>query len=96
MDRQAIKSELTQQFQQSLEEAIDAVERAPDGKWIAASEWQVRAIVQRLMQQSYERLLQARLDAAPAAAFSPSKPVPVTPPTAQQGPPGRRRADGRR
>ena len=95
MDRQAIKRELTQQFQQSLEEAIDAVEGAPDGKWIAASEWQVRAIFQRLMQQSYEKLLQARLNAGPEAdaaleaAFSPSRPMPVTPPTAQQGTPGR-------
>ena len=49
MDREAIKRQLTQQFEQSLEEAIDAVEQAPDGRWIAASEWQIREIFQRLM-----------------------------------------------
>ena len=36
MDRDALTRELTQDFQQSLEQAMDAVERAPDGSWIAA------------------------------------------------------------
>jgi hypothetical protein len=34
-----IKRELTEQFEQSLEQAMDAVEQAPDGSWISASEW---------------------------------------------------------
>jgi hypothetical protein len=93
MDREAIKRKLTQQFEQSLEEAIAAVEQAPDGRWIAASEWQIREIFQRLMQQSFQQLLQAKLDAADEAAFSPSAP---DVPAAQQGPPRRGRADGRR
>jgi hypothetical protein len=92
MDREAIKRELTEQFQQSLEEAIEAVERAPDGRWIAASEWQIREIFQRLMQQSYEKLLQRKLDAANEAAFSPWGPGQA----AQQGQAGGGRADGRR
>lgn len=92
MDRQAIKRELTEQFQRSLEEAIDAVERAPDGQWIAASEWQIRDIFQRLMQESYQKLLQRKLDAANEAAFSPCEPAKA----AQQGKAGRGRADGRR
>lgn len=93
MDREAIKRKLTQQFEQSLEEAIAAVEQAPDGRWIAASEWQIREIFQRLMQQSFQQLLQAKLDAADEAAFSPCAP---DAPAAQQRPTRRGRADGRR
>ena len=92
MDREAIKRELSQHFQQSLDEAIDAVEQAPDGKWIAASEWQVRGIFQQLMRQSFERLLQARLKAADEAAFSPSG----ADRRSQQGMAPRDRADGGR
>lgn len=72
MDRDAIKRALKEQFEQSLDKALDAVEQAPDGRWIAASEWQVREIFQKLMSESYQQMLQARMDAAPQAAFSPS------------------------
>ena len=80
MDRESLKRELTQHFQQSLDEAIDAVEKAPDGAWISASEWQVREVFQKLNAQAFERILQARLDAANPApttepAFSPSAPA---------------------
>lgn len=72
MDREALKRELTEQFHQSLEQTIDAVERAPDGAWIAASEWQVREAFQTLMAQAFERVLQAKLDAVESdGAFSP-------------------------
>ena len=64
MDRDALKRELTDQFQQSLDQAMDAVEQAPDGSWISASEWQVRELFQKLTAQAYERILQAKLDAA--------------------------------
>ena len=74
MDREALKRELTDQFKQSLDQAMDAVERAPDGAWIAASEWEVRAVFQKLTAQAFERILQAKLDAAKPAAFSPSGP----------------------
>lgn len=95
MDREAIKRELAQQFQQSLEEAMAAVERAPDGRWIAASEWQIREIFQRLMQQSFQKLLQAKLDAAEQAAFSPCVGLAARP-AGQQRTTGRQRVDGRR
>ncbi len=72
MDRDAVKRALNEQIEQSLEKALDAVEHAPDGSWIAASEWQVREIFQKLMSESYQQILQARMDAAPQAAFSPS------------------------
>jgi hypothetical protein len=75
MDRDALKRELTQQFQQSLDEAMDAVQQAPDGAWISASEWQVRAVFQKLTAQAFERIVQAKIDAAKPAAFSPSEPA---------------------
>lgn len=74
MDRDTLKRELTEHFQHSLDEAMDAVQRAPDGAWISASEWQVRGLFQELMARSFERILQAKLDAADPAAFSPSGP----------------------
>jgi hypothetical protein len=48
MDREALKRELTDQFHQSLDQAMDAVQRAPDGSWISASEWEVREVFQKL------------------------------------------------
>lgn len=74
MDREALKRELTDQFHQSLDQAIDAVQRAPDGAWISASEWEVREVFQKLTAQAFERILQAKLNAAEPAAFSPSGP----------------------
>jgi hypothetical protein len=77
MDRNALKRELTEQFQQSLDQAMDAVERAPDGAWISASEWEIRELFQKLRAQAYERILQAKLDAAEKERgdFSPSESV---------------------
>lgn len=91
MDREALKRELTGAFQQSLEEVMDAVERAPDGQWIAASEWQVRQAFQDLTARAFERIVQAKLDAADEAAFSPSGPA-----AAKQGPAKPGRAQRRR
>jgi hypothetical protein len=73
MDRDALKRELTEQFQQSLDQAMDAVEQAPDGAWISGSEWEIRDLFQKLTAQAYERILQAKLDAAEKSGdFSPS------------------------
>jgi hypothetical protein len=72
MDRDKLKRELTEHFQQSLDQAMEAVEKAPDGQWIAASEWQIREIFQKLMADSFQQILQAKVDAANQAAFSPS------------------------
>ena len=76
MDRDALKRELTEQFQQSLDQAMDTVEQAPDGAWISASEWEIRELFQKLTAQAYERILQAKLDAAEKERgdFSPSEP----------------------
>jgi len=45
MDKEVLKRRMTERFQQRLDEAIVAVEQAPDGQVIAASEWQVREVV---------------------------------------------------
>ena len=74
MDKDVLDERLDALWQEAKGEARAAVERAPDGQWIAASEWRVREIMQRLIQQSYQAMLQARADAHPAAqeaAFSP-------------------------
>ncbi len=94
MDRDALKRELSEQFEQSLDQAMDAVERAPDGSWISASEWEIRELFQKLTARAYERILQAKLDAAEKERgdFSPSEPAPGR----EQGQTGAGRADRRR
>ncbi len=94
MDRDALKRELTEQFQYSLEQAMDAVEHAPDGAWISGSEWEIRELFQKLTAQAYERILQAKLDAAETKRgdFSPSGPGAGT----EQGEASLGRADRRR
>ena len=48
MDKEVLKRQLTERCQQALDEALRAVDEAPDGQWIAASEWEVRDIFQKL------------------------------------------------
>jgi len=93
MDREVLKHQLRGHFEAALEQMIQAVEQAPDGRWIAASEWQVRQAGQELTQQCYQAIVQARLDVAqpPAAAFSPDGLS-----RALQGPAPDRRAQRRR
>ena len=52
MDREVLKKELRERFEQALNQMIDAVEQAPDGRWIAASEWEVRQAGQDLTRDS--------------------------------------------
>jgi len=93
MDKEVLKQRLTEQFQRSLQRALDAVDQAADGQWIADSEWQVRDIFQKLTTDCYEQLLQQRLaQLQKQAAFSPSGWGGVAP----QRRPRRPRADGLR
>ena len=74
MDKEVLERQLDQLCQQAMAEARSAVEQAPDGQWIAASEWQVRDVFQRLTRDCYQAMLQAKADAHPTAgqaAFSP-------------------------
>ena len=98
MDRQKLRCELCAMVDVALDRAVDAVESAPDGRWIAASEWVVRAAFQELMGECFQAILQARIDADPAAnaaAFSPGGHADRRD-GAVQGRSSGRRADGRR
>ena len=74
MDKEVLDSRLNELCQKAMSEARTTVQEAPDGQWIAASEWQVRDIFQRLTRDCYQAMLQAKADAhstAQQAAFSP-------------------------
>ena len=62
---------MKREAEEFLKDVMDAVNQAPDGKWIEGSEEQVRERFAKFRTQVYERALQARIDAA-EAAFSPS------------------------
>ena len=74
MDTEVLKQKLRAQFERRMEEALSAVQKAPDGQWIAASEWEIRDIFQKLTAECFQDLVQARLESHPLAsqeAFSP-------------------------
>ncbi len=66
-----------------LRGVMEAVNKAPDGAWINASEHAVRDLFADLRCEAYQLALQMRLDAA-QAAFSPGGPSP-RPAAAEQG-----------
>lgn len=75
MDRDVVLHQMTDRFREKFGEALDALESAPDGQWIAASEQVFRDVFGELLRECYEEALQAKMDAHPAAAqaaFSPS------------------------
>jgi len=77
MDRQGLKHRMTERFEELFDQALDLVERAPDGRWIAASEFGFRDAFQQLLKECYEAAIQAKMEdrpAAPPAAFSPCGP----------------------
>jgi hypothetical protein len=77
MDRQQLRRELHAKVDAALDKAIDAVSHSPDGRWIAGSEWVVRAAFAELMGDCFQAIVQARIDADPAAvaagSFSPDE-----------------------
>jgi hypothetical protein len=96
VDKEVLKRQLTERCQRALDQALRAVDEAPDGHWIAASEWEVRDIFQKLTADCFGQLIQHRMDQLPSAlqaAFSPGGRVGGV---AGQGKPRRAGADGRR
>ena len=76
MDREVLMHQMTERFQELYSEALDALEAAPDGQWISASEFAFRDAFLELMKEGYQEALQAKIDAHPTAdqaAFSPSE-----------------------
>lgn len=60
-------------MEQTLRRVMEAVNQAPDGSWINASEMPVRDVFGALRREAYETALQMRLDLA-AGDFSPGGP----------------------
>jgi hypothetical protein len=99
MDRQALKRQLRAKFDATVDRAMEAVETAPDGQWIATSEWAVRDAFQGLMRECFQEIVQAKIDADPAAsaaAFSPGARAARDGGAAVQGRAAGRRAHRRR
>lgn len=77
MDRDVLMDQMTERFREAYAKGLDAVERAPDGQWIAASELVFRDAFLEVMQQGYQAAIQARIDAdssRQAGTFSPCEP----------------------
>ncbi len=77
MDRDVLMDQMTERFREAYAKGLDAVERAPDGQWIAASEFVFRDAFLEAMKESYQAALQAKIDADSsrhAGTFSPSEP----------------------
>jgi len=77
MDRDVLLYQMTERFQELYGQALDALERAPEGQWIAASEFAFRDAFLQLMKESYEAAMQAKVDTHPPAdqaVFSPYGP----------------------
>jgi len=87
MDRDVLMDQMTERFREAYAKGLDAVERAPDGQWIAASEFVFRDAFLEVMKESYEAALQARIDedsSRQAGTFFPSEPGGGGPGTATQ------------
>lgn len=95
-----VKSELLmpavrEQVEDAVRKIMEAVNAAPSGSLIAASEEAVRDITGQLRRQLFEAALQQRINAA-EAAFPPSGGCEVREAETQQGEATDHRADGQR
>ena len=75
MDKDVLVHEMTERFQELYTQALAALEDAPDGEWINASEHAFRDVFQQLLTESYEAALRNKVERHPTAdqaAFSPS------------------------
>lgn len=81
----ALLQALRGRFEQLCQDVAAAVNRAPAGQVINASEEQVRDLLADFRQATYQAALQLRSDAA-QAAFPPSAPPPDRNAPAEQGP----------
>lgn len=77
MDHDVVMHQLEDRFREEFAKALKALEDAPDGHWIDASEMVFRDAALTIAREGLELAVQARIDADPtaqAAAFSPSRP----------------------
>jgi len=71
LSREKLMQELLVEAERTVNEVADAVDNAPAGRVIADSEEPARDALDRFRRVVYERVLQAKVDAA-EAAFPPS------------------------
>ncbi len=77
MDRDVLMHQMEDRFREEFSKALDALEDAPDGHWIEASEMAFRDAALAVAREGLELAVQAKVDADPtaqAASFSPSGP----------------------
>jgi hypothetical protein len=72
MDRQKYLAEMRAEVERVLGKVADAVNAAPDGKVIDASEWEVHGLMEELRRVAYEKAVQMRVDST-EGSFSPSE-----------------------
>ncbi len=70
---EAFLRSVREETERMLCQVIGAVNQAPDGAWINASETQVRDVLGEFRRKVYERALQMKTEAA-EGAFSPDRP----------------------
>jgi hypothetical protein len=71
VDRAALRALLQAEFERTVEEVAEAVDRAPAGRVIRDSEEPARVALDRFRCKVYETVLQGKVEAA-EAAFPPS------------------------
>ncbi len=71
LDRAKLMEELLAEAERTVNDVADAVDNAPAGRIIRDSEEQARDVLDRFRTLVYERVMQAKVDAA-EAAFPPS------------------------
>ena len=71
VDRGVLRARLLAEFERTVDEVAEAVDKAPAGRVIRDSEEPARVALDRFRAVVYETALQAKLDAA-EAAFPPS------------------------
>ena len=71
VDAAALAARMRGSFEQTMQQVAQAVNAAPDGQWIEASEDQVWQAMAAFRERTYQTAVQMRTDAA-EAAFSPS------------------------
>jgi hypothetical protein len=66
--------QMQNEFEQAMRSVAEAVNQAPDGRWINGSELQVLAAMTEFRRKAFEKALQMRVDQA-EGAFSPGGPA---------------------
>ena len=72
MDKQRFLTEMRAEAERVLARVADAVNAAPEGKVINASEWEVHEVMEEFRRTAYEKAVQMRIDST-EESFSPSE-----------------------